>query len=93
MSEAKGPSRGLCKLLIRFAKLVRMSQAQCRAARALLNLKRDDLAKLAGVSEGALGNYEREKTGMMRHNMEAVRRTLEGLGLEFLPRDGVARRE
>jgi transcriptional regulator with XRE-family HTH domain len=69
------------------------SPAQVRAARALLNIGRDDLAKLSGVSERAIGNYEMGRTKFIRSNREAVRKTLEQLGVEFLGGDGVRRKE
>lgn len=69
------------------------SPAQLRAARALLNIGRDDLAKLSGVSERAIGNYEMERSKFIRSNREAVRKALEQLGVEFLEGDGVKRRE
>jgi transcriptional regulator with XRE-family HTH domain len=69
------------------------SPAQVGAARALLNIGRDDLAKLSGVSERALGNYEMGRPKFIRSNREAVRKTLEQLGVEFLGGDGVRRKE
>ncbi len=69
------------------------SPAQVRAGRALLNIGRDDLAKLSGVSERAIGNYEMGRTRFIRSNREAVRKTLESLGVEFLEGDGVKRKE
>jgi DNA-binding XRE family transcriptional regulator len=68
-----------------------MSPAQCRAARALVNIGRDELAKLSGVSERAIANFEMERTKFIRSNLEAVRRTLERLGIEFTEDDGVKR--
>jgi hypothetical protein len=50
------------------------------------------LAKLSGVSVQTIGNYERGDTRIIRSNHDALRRTLEGLGVEFLEDDGVKRR-
>jgi DNA-binding XRE family transcriptional regulator len=60
-----------------------MTPAQCRAARAILELKRVDLAKMAGVAEKTLGDFERGRRVMLRAHVEAVRRQLERLGIEF----------
>lgn len=60
-----------------------MTPAQCRAARAVLDLKRADLAKMAGVAEKTLGDYERGARTMLRAHIDVVRRQLEQLGIEF----------
>jgi transcriptional regulator with XRE-family HTH domain len=70
-----------------------MSPIQCRMARTLLDLKRADLAKLSGVSEKAIGNFETGRTHLIRANHETLQRTLEKLGVEFTDGDGVKRRE
>lgn len=61
-------------------------------ARMLANVSRDELAKLSGVSARTIGNYEAGSTQMLPAYLASVRRELERLGVEFLPRDGVARR-
>jgi transcriptional regulator with XRE-family HTH domain len=70
-----------------------MTPMQLRLARTLAEISRADLAKLSGVSEKAIGNYERGQTQLMRANRELVRRALEQLGVEFLEGDGVKRRD
>ena len=62
-------------------------------ARILLDLKRADLAKLSGVSEKAIGNFETGRSRLIRANYETLQRTLENLGVEFMDGDGVKRRE
>jgi transcriptional regulator with XRE-family HTH domain len=69
------------------------SPIQVRMARMLLGIKRSELAKLSGVSERAIGNYEAGATKLIRLNHEAVRKTLEKLGVEFLDDDGVKRNQ
>ena len=61
-------------------------------ARILLDVKRADLAKLSGVSEKAINNFEMGYSKLMRANHEALQKTLERLGVEFLEDDGVKRR-
>jgi DNA-binding XRE family transcriptional regulator len=63
--------------------------AQTRAARAMLNMSREDLARLSGVSKRAIANFEAEATQLMRLNHQAVRQTLERAGVEFDDRGGV----
>lgn len=70
-----------------------MMPVQCRMARILLDLKRAELAKLSGVSERAIGNFETGRSKLIRANHEMLQRTLEKLGVEFLENDGIRRRE
>ena len=70
-----------------------MTPVQSRMARTLLDLKRADLAKLSGVSEKAIGNFETGRSKLIRANHDALQRALEGLGVEFLEGDGVKRRD
>ena len=61
---------------------------QCRAARALLNLSRAELAGLAKVSERTLVDFERGARTPLRSTLAAIRRALESAGIEFIPEDG-----
>jgi transcriptional regulator with XRE-family HTH domain len=70
-----------------------MTPVQCRMARTLLDLKRSELAKLSGVSDRTIGNFESGKRKLIRANHETLVRTLERLGVEFLEDDGVKRRK
>ena len=57
---------------------------QCRAARALLNLSREWLAKRSGVSKRAIANFESGASGaLMPMNARAIRETFEQEGVEF----------
>jgi transcriptional regulator with XRE-family HTH domain len=69
-----------------------MTPIQCRLARTLLDIKRADLAKLSGVSEKAIANFETGRTKLIRANHETLLKTLERMGVEFLEGDGVRRR-
>jgi transcriptional regulator with XRE-family HTH domain len=62
---------------------------QCREARAMLSMTREELARRSGVSAGAIGGFEKEETKLMRQNHEAVREALEAAGVEFIGRRGV----
>jgi predicted transcriptional regulator len=66
--------------------------AQCRAARALLGMNRDELARQSGVSKRAIAAFEAGESKLMRLNHQAVRQTLERAGVEFTDGDGVRRR-
>ena len=65
------------------------SPAQIRAARALLNLSQDDLAKRANIERRSLMRIESQDDptyGPRRvQTVEAVRLALEAAGIEFLP--------
>lgn len=67
--------------------------AQCRAARAMLNMSRDELSRLSGVSKRAIASFEAETTKLMRLNHQAVRQTLERAGVEFTGDGGVRLRK
>jgi DNA-binding XRE family transcriptional regulator len=66
-----------------------MTPTQCRAARAILNLKRADLAEAAGIAEKTLGDFERKTRTMLRPHVDLVRRELEKRGIEFLGDNGI----
>ncbi|MCG5246862.1 helix-turn-helix domain-containing protein [Methylorubrum sp. B1-46] len=68
------------------------SGPQIRAARALLNLSRDQLADLAGVSARTIDNLESETRKPIRATQNAVLGALLGAGVEFDPGDPEAGR-
>ena len=68
-----------------------ISAAQCRAARALLAITQEQLAKRSGVSQRSIANFELEKSTPYRANLTVLRMTFEQLGVEFLDYDGVRR--
>lgn len=70
-----------------------MSPMQSRLARTLLELKLADVAKLSGVSSKSIWSFEHGRSQLMRANHEALVRTYERLGVEFLEGDGIKRRD
>lgn len=65
--------------------------AQIRAARGLVNITGDELAKRAGIGLATLWRAEaaNEKTpNLTKANLAAIRRALEDAGVEFLPGNG-----
>jgi transcriptional regulator with XRE-family HTH domain len=76
--------------------VARMTPAQCRAARALLNWSQQELAERANMSVTALRNFERGASDMMRNNLAAIRAVLQAEGIELLDGEegeGVRRRQ
>lgn len=61
--------------------------SQVRAARALLNLSRDELGELAGVSGRTVANIEASDRKPIRSTIEAVMSALMGAGIRFIPAD------
>lgn len=64
-----------------------MTPAQCRMARAALELGVRDLAKLADVAPSTVTRLERGN-GLYARTVEAIRAALEGAGVEFIPENG-----
>ena len=67
-----------------------MTAAQLRAARALLRMPADKLADAARVSLVTIRRAEALEgpVRMMPANLEAISRTLEAAGVEFIPENG-----
>jgi transcriptional regulator with XRE-family HTH domain len=67
-----------------------LTSAQIRAARALLRWTAEDLAKASALSVATIRRAEltSEETLMTVANDLAVRRTLEGAGVEFIDENG-----
>jgi len=65
-----------------------MSPDQCRAARAWLNLSREDLAWSAKVSVDSVKQFEQRHLSRLSEPVAAMQRVLEGRGVKFLDKDG-----
>jgi transcriptional regulator with XRE-family HTH domain len=66
-----------------------ISIEQIRAARGLINWSQTDLAKASGISLNALSNLEKGQAVPRSDTLQAVQKSLEGAGVEFLPGKGV----
>ena len=64
-----------------------MNAAQCRMARAALQLGVRELAKVARVSPTTITRLERGKA-LHPRTVEAIRAALEAGGVEFIPENG-----
>lgn len=64
-----------------------MTPAQCRAARALLDWKLDDLAKAAAVGVNTISRYERGGEALHK-TVLAMQRAMEAAGVQFIPTNG-----
>lgn len=64
------------------------SAAQCRAARALLDWTRDDLARESKVSRAAIADFETDKRSVRERTTDDLRAAFEAAGLEFIPENG-----
>ena len=61
---------------------------QCRAARALLAMKREDLAVAAQVAHATLTDFEGGKRQPYPRTLAAIRTALEAAGVEFIDENG-----
>ena len=58
---------------------------QCRAARGLVHLTQEQLAKLAGVSRSTVRDFECHRHGLHSATETQLVRALEALGVRLLP--------
>ncbi len=58
--------------------------AQVRAARAILGMTRDELAKASGVAPRTLADFESGARSPHRPTLAAIQRALEAAGVEFV---------
>lgn len=65
-----------------------ITAAQCRAARALLKWKQEELARRADVGVSTIRTYEVEKTTPHRSTLKAIQAAFEAAGIEFLYEGG-----
>jgi transcriptional regulator with XRE-family HTH domain len=60
-----------------------MTPAQCRAARALLDMTQPQLAEAAGLGLSTVVDYERTRRNVSPDAVGAIRSALEAAGVEF----------
>jgi predicted transcriptional regulator len=65
-----------------------ISPAQCRSARALLDLDQNTLAASASVSRGVIIDFEKGKRTPGTNNLAAIRTALESAGVIFIDANG-----
>jgi transcriptional regulator with XRE-family HTH domain len=64
-------------------KIVEMTPAQCRAARALLDYDQASLASEASLGLSTVVDFERERRVVSAKAIAAIRAALEAAGVEF----------
>lgn len=65
-----------------------ITRHQCKAARALVDMKQVDLAEAAGVSKQTLVDFERGARSPHRNHLVAIRTALETAGVVFIDPNG-----
>lgn len=65
-----------------------ISPSQCRAARGLLDWSQQQLADSAKVGTSTVRNFEAGRSLPMTNNLEAIMRSMEVAGVEFIPENG-----
>lgn len=65
-----------------------ISSAQCRAARALVEMDQARLAEAARVSRNTVVSFEKNQRTPNPNNLIAIRAALEAAGVEFIAENG-----
>lgn len=65
-----------------------MTPAQCRAARAMLELKQPELASAAGLGLSTVVDFERSRRVVSDQAVASIRAALEAAGVVFLDPNG-----
>ncbi|WP_138470852.1 helix-turn-helix domain-containing protein [Poseidonocella sp. HB161398] len=65
-----------------------MTPAQCRAARALLEMTQPKLAEAAGLGLSTVVDLEKSRRVVSNQAIAAIRAALEAAGVEFIPENG-----
>jgi transcriptional regulator with XRE-family HTH domain len=67
---------------------VEILPAQCRAARALLDMTQPELAELAGLGLSTIVDFEKERRQVSVAAVETIQRSLRRAGVEFIDENG-----
>jgi transcriptional regulator with XRE-family HTH domain len=65
-----------------------MTPAQCRAARALVGMSQDDLAKASSVAKATIAAFELGLRQPYARTLDAMRGALEAAGVIFVAENG-----
>lgn len=65
-----------------------LTSSQCRAARALIDWSREDLAAAANVAVRTISDFESERRAPINATMAAIKRAMEGAGVIFVDENG-----
>ncbi|MCU0903461.1 MAG: helix-turn-helix transcriptional regulator [Tabrizicola sp.] len=65
-----------------------MDAAQCRAARALLGISQDDLARLSKVAKRTIASFEKGGYQVAPRTLSALVEALEGEGVQLIAKNG-----
>jgi transcriptional regulator with XRE-family HTH domain len=65
-----------------------ITSAQCRSARALLDLTQPELAQAARLGLSTIVDFERKRRDVSVEAINAMRRALEVAGIEFIDENG-----
>ena len=65
-----------------------MTPGQCRAARGLLEITQSQLARAADLGLSTVVDFEKERRQVSLGAVQAIRRALEGAGVEFIDENG-----
>lgn len=68
--------------------LIEMTPAQCRAARAILDMTQPKLAASAGLGLSTVVDFEKSRRQVSDDAIAAIRSALESAGVEFIAENG-----
>jgi len=68
--------------------LKKMNPAQCRGARALLDMTQPQLAALAKLGLSTIVDFERERRTVSEEAVDKMQRALAAAGIEFIEENG-----